>query len=330
MTSFRKYMAYRVQSTLLRTLIIAVMALLLTASLCDARYIVYETGMYGATSHVWYSFGVLPFLLVVLSLLIPALELSGLKNRRNLDTLLTLPVSRGKMALAHMLNGLWQLLVIYSLCFGYVVIMGLGIQEHVRLSYMLPYYLFSVLAGIALYAFCLFFFMQANTVGDGIAFELMSIMLLNAILDPLSKIYNALPIPTTLGFSYMPLVVIHEKYSYSVIHNATRLTSAAETITCIVWAVLGLLALLGYFLTFIKKKTETIGGISDSFFGYRVMLPIYGLSYGYIGFLGLGGQSLALISTVIGYVIYRRGFRFKPSDYVVMVLTAACAIAFSF
>ena len=54
--------------------------------------------------------------LSLFAMLIPVLECSEFKNRRNLDTLYSFPISRVKMAISVYLSGLFQLFCIFSNC----------------------------------------------------------------------------------------------------------------------------------------------------------------------------------------------------------------------
>ena len=322
MKGFGKYFRYHFRTTLLRALIIGVLSLLFTAAFSRAEYFPLNGGSQG---YVRYTFGFLPYLFSILCVLMPALELSNLKNRRNLDTLLTLPVSRTAMALSHMLNGLLQTLAIYSACFAYIWLLGFQIREYVSLSPLLPYYFLSILFGIALYAFFQFFFMQANNTLDGVLIGLVASVTGWIVLG---RLLNKRSVSPLVGWSLFPTIRIHERCSQILRYGNVYSSVPNENTVLGIWLCIGLLAIIGYFITFAKKNTEKIGGISDTFFGYRVLLPICGFALCWGKLWGL--EILGLIATVIGYAIYRRGLRFKLSDYIVMGIIAACAIFFTF
>ena len=63
------------------------------------------------------------------------------------------------------------------------------------------------------------------------------------------------------------------------------------------------------------EKTEEI---SDSFLGYRVLIPYFALT-GIIATLTFTTWVIFEILALIGYTIYRRGFRYKLSDIIVLL-----------
>ena len=74
----------------------------------------------------------------------------------------------------------------------------------------------------------------------------------------------------------------------------------------------------------VLKSLEKAGEISNSPFGYKLLIPLYGYSllmmYENIDFMTI----LIFIAMVIGYIVYRRSFKLKTSD---LVFTGCGAIA---
>ena len=96
-----------------------------------------------------------------------------------------------------------------------------------------------------------------------------------------------------------------------------------------VWAVLGIGAIAGYFLTFIKKGAQKAGEVSDTFVGYRVLIPLYCITLMTL-FEGVSLMMVFVVAmTVVGYVIFRRGFKFKLPDILSMVGSVVLGIVFA-
>ena len=86
----------------------------------------------------------------------------------------------------------------------------------------------------------------------------------------------------------------------------------------IFWVIVGIASAVGFFLTFGKRRMEKTEEISDSYFGFRTLIPIYAIS-GMIAFQDAGSIILLVIIelfAILGYTIYRRGFHYKKSDIV--------------
>ena len=152
MSVFGRYLLYRLKSSTVRTLFLTLLSLIFTISVADDCSSVYyvefkTTGIY-----------ILALILGVICTLIPMLEMSGFKNRRNLDTLYFFPINRGKMALAHYLSGLAQIFVIYSVSFFSMWAFLAINTDCFALGYMPLYYVLSVLLGFVMYSFFIFIF----------------------------------------------------------------------------------------------------------------------------------------------------------------------------
>jgi len=117
-------------------------------------------------------------IMCIIASIIPMLETDLFKNRRNLDTLWFLPISRFKMALAHYISGLVQVVAIYTVAFlGHVLVLC-KYAEHFRLQYMPLYYVLLLLLGAAIYSIFIFLYGEANSTADGVICAIMWIFAL--------------------------------------------------------------------------------------------------------------------------------------------------------
>lgn len=330
MKTFGRYLAYRLNSSALRTLVFTLLSVLLTQSV-----IIDEL----KTTEIKYTESGIYMLAVVLSIfcaLIPILELSGYKSRRNLDTLFFFPIKRGKLALAHYLSGFIQVFVIYSVTFFVAYAYLAANTDIFALGYMIIYYALSLLLGVVMYSVFMFIFIQANTVADGVLFcglwifvlFLVGWVLRTEILD--SFITSQEHYPTSIGgienwgIVYSPInnltVIFQDLIETNRIGSDVYVgIYKRQSYMFFIWGVLGVAAAVGYFLTFVKRGAEKAGEISDSWFGYRTLIPTYG--YSLLMLMGLydGFMTVLILAMmVIGYIIYRRGFKFKTSDMVVV------------
>lgn len=341
MKLFGRYLGYRLKKTAIRSFVMSIFSVMITewvVSISIKRtlnYVSCSAGLY-----------ILAIVLGCACTLIPMLELSEFKNRRNLDTLYFFPIKREKMALVHFLSGFIQVIIIYTVAFisAYAT---LALNTTVfALEYMPLYYLFSVLIGFVMYSIFAFLFSQGNTVADGVIFCLLWICLLffggliviNEVLIDLLKIdffQNSQYIAVDWGFIYSPinnLTVIFKRIieaydAYLLGYLPMNLERyIRDAYMFFVWGGIGIAAAVGYFMTFVKKGAEKAGEISNSWFGYRLLIPLYGYGFMLFGSASLLLDIMLIISMVIGYVIYRRGFKFKPSDFAVIFCSMFAAI----
>ncbi len=105
---------------------------------------------------------------------------------------------------------------------------------------------------------------------------------------------------------------------------------SATLVWFIIWSVVGLLSAVGAVYFFDKKKAESAEEISGSAFGYKVLIPL--LAFPIIIADGIleGEFTEALLVTVgsaVAYTVYRRGVRYKKSDYIIVGIMLVLSIA---
>lgn len=327
MSVFGRYLKYRLKDSALRSIILTVFSVLTTLNTV-ANANSYKANVSINDSCLSYLCGIL----IIFSTLIPMLETKCFKNRPNLDTLYFFPIKRVKMAWVHYLSGLIQMAFIYTVTYFSAFIYLAVKTWYYDLKYMIPYFFLSLLFGVVIYSIFIFIFGQANTVQDGVVFSFLWMFAIGIVLIAMEYVTN-LNLHSSSGIIYKPLVDLTEifmsrieiynsyysdpdSYSGHVLEDAyNRLYWFA------IWGVLAVGAVFGYIKTFVEKGAQKIGEISDSWFGYRTLIPLYGYSLLVMSSDVSGTLSLILfIAMIIGYIIYRRTFRIKLSDIFMVLL----------
>lgn len=338
MTTFWRFLYYRLKSSALRTVIFTV----LSTVICligiwnenqsdDVKYC--QCGLY-----------MLATALCITASIVPLFELAGLKNRRNLDTLYFFPLGRKKMATAYFLSGWMQVVFIYTVTFIASLTWLISQTDYFALIYMLPYYFLSLVLAFVIFAVFSFLFLQANTVADGVLFCALWIFFLwavsNVVLDFLfytrMLTYNKIWLASSWGILYTPMNNLTVLYQDLIESNCPeRWDGSVKQIMenfslFFIWGAIGFVAAIGYFNSFVKKGAEKAGEISNSWFGYKTLIPIYGCCLLYT--LGPAWIHILIYAIVMitGYIIYRRGFKFKFSDGIVTVIGAVIPFLMSF
>ena len=305
MTSFKAYFNYIFKRSSMRLLV--TLAIAVTVTMWEALLAKEDSNMQTVS-----------IILRLLCTVVPPLELCTFKNRRNADILFSLPVSRKKQALAHYLNGLIQVIVTYACCFAAVTIYYSLALKKENLQYYFVYFLLSLILSTFIYSVLMFAFNQANTVIDGIIFELLVgfggiwVMAFVSVLFDLKwgLIYCSL---------YAPLGV---DGLFQIVKENSFIMATGGVWLCVAWSIIGVACLVGYFITFDRIRAEKIGGISDSVFGYKTLIPIW--AYTLLATLGGLLCVFIYICMLVGYIIFRRGFKLTKNDY----LTMLCSLPF--
>ena len=349
MTSFKNYFTYTFKSSFTRFIVCLVISLLLTVVLVnvysydtyeyvqpdtyDDTYIeddeykededFYEEKDYIIVRRTSVEFSVITFILGTLCFFVPIMELEPFKIRRNIDTLFNLPVSKFKMGLAHYLNGLIHIVGIFTVCSIYTGLYLISKSNELNLIKFIPYYFLSVLFGIFLYSFVSFAFYQGNTLTDGTLILILYSFVFMLFIGVINNFRD-----DRVGFdaapytAFSPISYIVSIYTNLIEKSDNYYYSNTETyISFVFWTIIGIVSIFGFLYTFAKKKAEDVGEVSNSIFGYKILIPIYTYLLLFISqeldFLHL----LIIISAYIGFIIYRRTIKLKKSDYICLALS---------
>lgn len=329
MKSFGQYFKYHFRSTFLRFLIMTVISF--TISLLFFETIIYVNNP--PNSEFFFSnvsLGIYTFIFAILCVIVPIFELSGFKHRRNLDTIFSLPVSRTKMLLAHVLNGWIQITTIFTMevC---VIFTALSTEkDHVNESYLFGYYGALLLFGLIVYLFSLCIFFQANTIADGIIFmgcwnlvfvwiilflswsDLINYEVLFGEIELISPtlVFNVFG---NITESFMMLIEGIKPYYVDELNELVLKVNMSFAL----WSIIGVVSAVILYFTFKNKRVEKVEDISDSPLGYRFLTPFFVLtSICMTSNFVLG--VLLLIIMLISYIIYRRSVRLKKSDLIML------------
>ena len=359
MTNFKSYLGYRIKKSLFPTFTFSLIALVI--SVFSAR--VSAERFMGARG----SMGIetLATIVGIIASIIPMLELSEFKSRRNLDTLFFLPISRKSIALAHYFSGLLEMFIIYTSAFTAHFISLLEFAEDFLLEYMPLYYVLLLILGVVVYSVFMFLFGEANSNVDGVICSILWIFALWTAMSALAYpirvfamyyVYGGVS-PSLEYFNFtrhlsnfaawlMPyaplnnLTVVFQSVMQGWNHfNGHELyfPTFAEAVgryfphwyMFFPWLAAGAASIWGYFRTFTRKGAERAEDVSGSLFCYKTLIPIYGAS---LAILTSESDIVMFFLTVaamyIGYAIYRRSFRIKKSDVITVVSVPVGSLAF--
>jgi len=264
-----------------------------------------------------------------LAYILPVMEFSFFKKRINLDCAYSMPISRRAMGVVHYLSGLITLFsaftVSYLLNFAFLLSLG---SEYFNFLPMLAHYILCLIIGFAMYSIMVFVFNEANTKGDGIWFMFLYTFVFGFVVMALTLIMNNPDMfeHADASILWYALSTINDSYEYLVEMKSESMSFWWQMPQFVFWlvfgVVVGIASAVGFFLTFGKKRTEKTGEVSDSFFGYRVLIPVYAISSMLVisifdSFILWG---IIELLTLVGYTLYRRGFHYKKSDIEILCL----------
>ena len=277
------------------------------------------------------------FVLCVCAYILPVLEFSLFKKRKNLDCAYALPISRRAMGLVHYFTGLIILVVPFTCSYLLNFLLMLRYPEGFYYPPVLGLYFLSLLMGTILYTFFTFLFNQANSTGDGIWFMVLWSFLFGLVATALDVVhfewfnlekndyfyYNSLIVDPSLGIAWIPLTEMQWRYSEVVekVEGAALATLWTDPVFIkwfVLWIVVGIGSALGFAFTFGKRRAEKTQEVSESWFGFKLLIPLYAIAA-----MITSGDLFVLVVLIVafvGYVIYRKGFHLKKWDWIILGL----------
>lgn len=281
---------------------------------------------------------ILLVLVSVLGFIMPIMELSPLNNRKNLDTLYSFPVNRVSIALAHYLNGLIHIVIPYTASFLSALAIWGKYASLFRMKYFIGFYFAALAVGVLTYTFFSFTFSVANTTVDGTVISLLWIFAMCVPFLWLAREYNAEFIYTLASnlIAFSPAFFVGYYFDDATSRFPSPSFNDYELLgelrvklvrSLIIWSVIAVLCLIGFYLRYRSRRTETAGEVSSSPFGYMTLIPLYGVGLPlWIGIYSAIINAFMIALMIIGYVVFRRGFKFKKSDLIVLGVCSAFII----
>ncbi len=322
--TFKRYLYYLLRKNLLRDIILAFTSI--TFLVFKLRSISYPRDC-GLSVVTWIG--------IIISAIMPMLTFSVFNQKRNLDCIYPLPLDRKKVALAYFISGEISFLCIYTACFiVFLINVAVKFTEY-NIEYILLFYFISAIYFFVVYSFFCFIFTRANTGFDGVVFCLgwtFTISLIIFAFAFLVYVITGKSLITDL-FLYIGIIIAPIYSANEIFGNLVFIKTPTNFFSYIAtrpefyfsypfWMIVGGFSLFGLIKTFPKKAAYKAEDISNSIFGYKFLVPITGFTLMYI-LKGLGTvvvSAILYIGMVIGYAIYRRGFRFKKSDIIILVI----------
>jgi len=334
----KKYLLYLIKTKWLQTLITAfipTLIFIITIMMTITRY--YNTNNY-SHNNIYRAPTVFNTALVFMMIIIPIIviiRMSIFRNSKDVDLYYSLPISRKNLLITQLLFGFIQLVFIWSFMFltGLLVFTILS-NGYFYTGILLLAYLIVIGYMFILYGITSFLFLRGNTLVDGIAFIVifntaclfvswffaMSIFRYFGLSDvfvfnsyfSVALIFNHL-IQHSLPNQNIVNEVINQGNIGSVINNTFSYT---------------ILAVTGYLLNYkfiINEKTENIGRLSISKFGYVSLIPI-NLFFGMASINSVTRDvswiaiSVLASAGFIGFIIMRRSVRLKWIDIALVVI----------
>lgn len=341
----KSYFRYHLRSKWKLLLLVVLLSFIFTAVSTMGQkyeYIVYDAEARAMVSEVGYdslldtSF----WIFVVCGYLFPITEFYPFLKRRNIDCLFALPVTRREMGIIHYITGMLCMIIPYTVSYLTNFLFLLRYPEGFDYLPLLTYYLLSLLVGICAYSVNIFVFNKADSAVDGIIFMAAwscIFWLIADVYDNYINVYNmerlkaaeynktlpywlGIDVPQ-MGNPWGTLAEIREAYSCVIEKHDYFIPSdfwhdEEYFVWFVFWIVLGTASSVSFIFEFGKRRAEKIGEISGSWFGYKVLIPLYAVVMQFSS--DLLSKIFTLIYAFLAFIVFRRGFQLKKSDWITL------------
>ena len=298
-------------------------AFVVLAAVCTLPYIaelstmeltyVYDSYQTGALTMVLRSsqIGLSLFALGALCFLSPVLVYSFKMSKRGVDAYYALPIKKGKLYLVKTLVGLLLVLVPFTVMYwsGFLTLLCRA-ENPYNMFWYLPAYFGSVLLGVCLFGLNAFLFTRGNTVADGIVFMIAYIPLFMMLYCYAIQAFSSSYYRNESAFlTFGGLIEFGNKMNDLIVRSEN------VTFSPLTFVVMPILGALGYALLFALlpyEKGENAEQISDSWFGYKLLIPVYtafwlALNLNVVDIIGF---CLIAMAATVATVVYQRKFKF--------------------
>lgn len=331
--------------------IILILCYCLTLLTMNITVIKYDNGM-GVFYYIYPSsnIAVIIVLLAILCFVTPLMNCYYSKDKNAIDVYSALPIKKEKLVNIHLLVGYYEIFVPFTLAYfiGLFILLFRGAPFDM-LSYI-PFYFIMIGASIMFYITNCFFVSRANTMLDAVMFELLYLIIGSIIYLSFSNFLNGFGIDITITSTFplflspIDTFIVSGNYFNSSLLGKLGKAGAGVfenykveyILTYVVNFIYAGLSYFGIMYGCKHDKNENAEQRSNSWFGYKTMLPILlALSLMLISVVYSTGN---IMSTLLEYVLILsayvianmaleyRSIRIPKSRYIVMVCILATFI----
>jgi len=245
----------------------------------------------------------------------PIVEFSFKMKKITIDQAYSLPIKREKLYLTRYIIGFLEIIVPFTLSyFISLLVIFPWANAYCNFAGFFAYYGMLLVAGFVVYSILVFFFTKANNVIDGIICTLMATYILWPVVLMLEKMIH----PNDYAH-YSGSFVLFNYYNYASNFSRAILFNRVIIIDyepLILFSILSVAAFIGQYFMSLRFKSEDAGQRSESWFCYKVMLPVLLISTMF-SVQNIIVAIIILSSTYLAYVLYKRSFKLDKKTWII-------------
>lgn len=273
----------------------------------------------------------------IIAFFMPVDMLKYRMKKRSTDLYYALPLSHKKILSVKYITGLIAIYAPYTVAFILGALISYAKWKLPSMVWFVPLYFASLIPLYIIYSFSSFIFSRANTSADGILFVIMASGAFAAVYTVLSLWFGF----TNYSEFYTvasPLAGVSEYFTEKLTGNSygnyiSYYSSEGQANMIAGYIIVTLVSIacsVGLFMFESRVKAENSGQISDSYFGYKTMIPLYTVCFtAMLGYLDLTiGFILWIVLAFFTFLVttlYRRSFKIGKKCAIYYGATMAVA-----
>lgn len=266
------------------------------------------------------------YVLIALSCLIITIkEFSFKMNKIEAIKLYSFPITRKELYITKYLLGLTEIIIPFTICYFASVFILLNNSYSFNVFGIILYYPLALIAIGLSFSYSVFFFTRGNNLLDGVAILLISVVGSTVVLYCQFSWYLGSPFESFRNLPYPGLNFV-TMVSEAMMEGKNLMSDMdfGVPVVTIVWVVLAIASAILFFKSINKTRKEDIGSSSESWFGYKTLLPVLLVPFGANPYTLI----LGVIFTYFGYALYKRSFRFDKNTIITVVTIIICQVLY--
>ncbi|MCL2556310.1 MAG: hypothetical protein FWE03_04770 [Firmicutes bacterium] len=348
----KKYFSYEFKKSLIPVLVLLVMATVITVIFTATANFAPRSWFNDWTGEMIYTIppsrlSVPIILFAIMCFVVPMVVFSFKMNSRQIDSLYSMSIKRCKIYLVKAIIGLIAVFIAYTVSFWSMVIITAAMPNGFVFSGFVVAYFLSLPIGFGIFGFNAFVFSRANRVLDGVIFVIIYSTVLALLMVSINNIVatrvggtifgrwgDTSPLAPNRWFVYSPIALLISRQE-NIVVGSNFFSPENLWVMYLFWGLVGAASWVGLILLLPREKSENAEMISNSKFGYIVLLPLTIISAFLVSGLDSIPFRLILFSIIIVaggllYVVYKRSFKLKLADIIVFTGAVALGIGLSF
>lgn len=283
-----------------------------------------------------YGFTLLSVYIGVLAAIVPMWLTRYKMKKRSVDLYYALPLSHTKILAVKFLFGLIAIFVPYTVVFWFGALCLIAkIGYAINAVWFVSLFFASLIPIYIIYSVSAFVFTRANRGVDGFVFLIFWCFALSLLVFFLQTLVDADDFYPAYFLPFEPLYVVTSYFQDRIYFDSLTGGMLNERKICmsvgfVVTALMSAGATVGLLLTERKAKAENVGQISDSWFGYKIMIPFYTVCLTGLCILDsyLSALIIILIATTMFFtsVLYRRSIKIGKNQAITLSVSLLAGV----